>query len=169
MLWNLFYWINVIRLETFSICNISGHVMFLILQFLAVVYDTFSGFEKKKLRKLFFHKREGCRLAFKLLTTKKVCQSRSWNEPRHDKTNIMGLRPTWIQTRLRMRIGAVWSGSMLFAYNSLTSRETDREQHGFWSDCGDAQADLDPCWSQTHYVGFVMTWLKCSPFFFQTN
>jgi hypothetical protein len=23
----------------------------------------------------------------------------------------------------------------------------------------DAQAGLDPCWSQTHYVGFVMTWL----------
>jgi hypothetical protein len=21
----------------------------------------------------------------------------------------------------------------------------------------DAQAGLDPCWSQTHYVGFVMT------------
>jgi hypothetical protein len=23
----------------------------------------------------------------------------------------------------------------------------------------DAQAGLDPCWSQTHYVGFVMTLL----------
>jgi hypothetical protein len=23
----------------------------------------------------------------------------------------------------------------------------------------DAQAGLDPCWSLTHYVGFVMTWL----------
>jgi hypothetical protein len=36
------------------------------------------------------------------------------NEPRHDKTNIMGLRPERIQTSLRIR--AVWSGSMLFAY-----------------------------------------------------
>jgi hypothetical protein len=35
-------------------------------------------------------------------------------EPCHDKTNIMGLRPAWIQTSLR--IHAVWSGSMLFAY-----------------------------------------------------
>jgi hypothetical protein len=26
--------------------------------------------------------------------------------------------------------------------------------------CGDAQAGLDPCWLQTHYVGFVVTWLK---------
>jgi hypothetical protein len=25
------------------------------------------------------------------------------NEPRHDKTNIMGLRPAWIQTSLRIR------------------------------------------------------------------
>jgi hypothetical protein len=31
------------------------------------------------------------------------------------------------------------------------------EQHGSWSDCADAQAGLDPCWSQTHYAGFVMT------------
>jgi hypothetical protein len=29
--------------------------------------------------------------------------------------------------------------------------------HGSWSDCVDAQAGLDPCWSQTHYVGFVVT------------
>jgi hypothetical protein len=35
-------------------------------------------------------------------------------EPRHDKTNVMRLRPAWIQTSLRIR--AVLSGSMLFAY-----------------------------------------------------
>jgi hypothetical protein len=34
------------------------------------------------------------------------------------------------------------------------------EQHGSWSECADAQADLDPCWSQTYYVGFVVTRLK---------
>jgi hypothetical protein len=28
------------------------------------------------------------------------------------------------------------------------------------------QAGLDPCWSQTHYVGFVMTWLNYKPFTF---
>jgi hypothetical protein len=39
-------------------------------------------------------------------------------EPRYDKTNIMGLRPTWIQTSLRVR--AVWSGSMLSAINFST-------------------------------------------------
>jgi hypothetical protein len=42
----------------------------------------------------------------------------------------------------------------------MTSQETDSKQHGSWSDCADAQAGLDPCWSQTHYVGFVMTQLK---------
>jgi hypothetical protein len=41
--------------------------------------------------------------------------------------------------------------------NPITSRETDSEQHVSWSDCADAQAGLDPCWSQTHYVGFVVT------------
>jgi hypothetical protein len=34
------------------------------------------------------------------------------------------------------------------------------EQHGSWSDCADAQAGLDPCWSKTHYVGFVVKRLK---------
>jgi hypothetical protein len=38
--------------------------------------------------------------------------------------------------------------------NSITSRETDSEQHGSWSDFADAQAGMDPCWSQTHYIGF---------------
>jgi hypothetical protein len=41
--------------------------------------------------------------------------------------------------------------------NSFTSRETDGEQHGSWSDCTDAQAGLDPGWS----LGFVMTRLNC--------
>jgi hypothetical protein len=44
--------------------------------------------------------------------------------------------------------------------NILTSKETDSEQNGSWSDCADAQAGLDPCWSRTHYDGFVVTRLK---------
>jgi hypothetical protein len=39
-------------------------------------------------------------------------------ELRNDKTNIMGLRPAWIQTSLRIR--AVWSGSMLFPISFST-------------------------------------------------
>ena len=57
---------ELIQLKVFHV-----HV-FPLLQLLAVVYDTFSGLEKKKLRKLFFHKRQGCQLAFRLLVTKKV-------------------------------------------------------------------------------------------------
>jgi hypothetical protein len=38
----------------------------------------------------------------------------------------------------------------------VTSSETDCEHHGSWSDYADAQAGLDRCWSQSHYVGFVM-------------
>jgi hypothetical protein len=80
-------------------------------------------------------------------------------EPRHDKTNILGLRPAWIQTSLH--IHAVWSGSMLFAISFSTCYGLVSEQHESWSDCLDAQAGLDPCWSQIHYVGFVMTQLIC--------
>jgi hypothetical protein len=39
-------------------------------------------------------------------------------EPRHVTTNVMRLRPAWIQTSLRIR--AVWSGSMLFAISFST-------------------------------------------------
>jgi hypothetical protein len=39
-------------------------------------------------------------------------------ELRHDKTNIMGLWPAWIQTSLRIR--PVWSVSMLFAISFFT-------------------------------------------------
>jgi hypothetical protein len=41
-----------------------------------------------------------------------------WNDPRHDKTNIVRLPPAWIQTSLR--IHAFWSGSMLFAISFST-------------------------------------------------
>ncbi|XP_045191227.2 uncharacterized protein LOC123548063 [Mercenaria mercenaria] len=37
-------------------------------------------------------------------------------EPRHEKISIVRLRPAWIQTSLRIR--AVWSGSMLFAFKA---------------------------------------------------
>jgi hypothetical protein len=40
---------------------------------------------------------------------------------------------------------------------SLLEIEMVSEQHGSWSDCTDAQSGLDPCWSQTHFVGFVVT------------
>jgi hypothetical protein len=45
-------------------------------------------------------------LISKNLKTKEKKQCKTSNlifEPRHDKTNIMGLRPAWIQTSLRIR------------------------------------------------------------------
>lgn len=39
-------------------------------QMLAVVYDTFTGIEKDKFRKLLLHKRQACILAFRLLVSK---------------------------------------------------------------------------------------------------
>ena len=35
-------------------------------------------------------------------------------------------------------------------------------QRRLWSDWADAQADLSLCWTYSHFVGFVMSWLKCA-------
>ena len=34
-------------------------------------------------------------------------------------------------------------------------------QRRFWSDWADAQGDLSLHWAHIHFVGFVMSWLKC--------
>jgi hypothetical protein len=39
--------------------------------------------------------------------------------PRHNKTNIMGLRPAWIQTSLRIRVGFVVTRLNLLCYCNL--------------------------------------------------
>ncbi|KAH9525524.1 Two pore calcium channel protein 1 [Bulinus truncatus] len=53
----------------FFIIYLSLELYFLMNLLLAVVYDTFSNLEKTKIRALFFHKREGCMHAFRLLVT----------------------------------------------------------------------------------------------------
>lgn len=53
----------------FFIIYLSLELYFLMNLLLAVVYDTFSNLEKTKVRSLFFHKREGCMHAFRLLVT----------------------------------------------------------------------------------------------------
>ncbi|XP_059149690.1 two pore channel protein 1-like [Physella acuta] len=53
----------------FFIIYLSLELYFLMNLLLAVVYDTFSNLEKIKVRSLFFHKREGCMHAFRLLVT----------------------------------------------------------------------------------------------------
>jgi hypothetical protein len=59
--------------------------------------------------------------------------------------------------QLSIRAVSVWSGSMLFAISLSTCNRLISKQHVSWSDCAAAQAGLDPCWSQTHFVGFVVT------------
>ncbi|KAK3084889.1 hypothetical protein FSP39_020847 [Pinctada imbricata] len=59
--WNAAFFIVYLALELYFLMNLL----------LAVVYDTFSNLEKRKVKTLFFHKRVGCQHAFKLLVTKK--------------------------------------------------------------------------------------------------
>jgi hypothetical protein len=49
-------------------------------------------------------------------------------ELRHDKTNIMRLRPAWIQTSLRIHASDQYPCCSLT--NPITSREIDSKQHG---------------------------------------
>jgi hypothetical protein len=80
-------------------------------------------------------------------------------EPRHHKTNIVRLRPAWIWTSLDLDQPEAKSDQdpCCSLSVSLLVKVLLSEQHGSWSDYADAQAGLDPCLSQTHYVGFVVT------------
>jgi hypothetical protein len=51
---------------------------------------------------------------------------------------------------------SLWFSSCNMIGNLLVIRLVS-EQLRSWSDCADAQAGLDPCWSETHFVGFVVT------------
>jgi hypothetical protein len=65
-------------------------------------------------------------------------------EPRHDKTNIMGLRPAWIQTSLLIhsliRIHAVRLPTLLqvekLTANSMDPDQTARMHRLVWSHAG---------------------------------
>ena len=82
------------------------------------------------------------------------------NEPRHDKTNKMTARPA--KTRISLGIRPVSSESLLCAQwvakdpSFLHAGSEDPDQ-----DWVDAQADLSLRWAHTHFVGFVMSWLRC--------
>jgi hypothetical protein len=71
-----------------------------------------------------------------------------------------------------------WAASWQNQHSAFASAQSDQDpccslsvyllvielisgQHGSWSDYADSQAGLDPCWSQTHYVGFDVTRFKC--------
>lgn len=58
--WNAIFFISYISISLYVLMNLM----------LAVVYETFTGIERDKFRKLLLHKRKACKLAFKLLVSK---------------------------------------------------------------------------------------------------
>ena len=58
--WNAIFYISYISICLYVLMNLM----------LAVVYETFTGIEKDKFRKLLLHKRRACKLAFRLLVGK---------------------------------------------------------------------------------------------------
>ena len=73
------------------------------------------------------------------------------NEPRHDKTNKMAVRPA--KTRISLGIRPLWSESSLSAWWKLGSLATHWAQ-------AKTLIRLGGCWALTHFVGFVMSCLK---------
>ena len=65
-------------------------------------------------------------------------------EPRHDKSNKMGVRAVWSVFAVRMMKAWVLSYPL-------------SAQRRLWSDWADAQADLSLRWAHRHFVGFVMS------------
>ena len=82
------------------------------------------------------------------------------NKPRHDKTNKMSVCP--LKTQISLGIRPVWSESLLCAQWVAKDRRFLHADSEDWSDWADAQADLSLHWTHTHFVGFVMSWLKLS-------
>ena len=80
------------------------------------------------------------------------CLSSSFiNEPPHDKTNKMTVRPA--KTQISLGIRPVPSESSLSAWRKLGSL-ANHWAHS--EDSADAQADLSLRWAHNHFVGFVM-------------
>ena len=100
------------------------------------------------------------------------------NETRHEKTNKVSVRPA--KTLIRLGGSESWLsiwrnlGSLLIVMPRLIrvlvvhmkkpwvlSYPLSR-QWRLWSDWANAQADQSLCLMHTHFVGFVMSQLKCS-------
>ena len=60
-----------------------------------------------------------------------------------------------------MSVRPVWSESLLSVWRKLGPLSIHWMHNEDWSDWADAQADLSLRWAHTHFVGFVMLWLKC--------
>ena len=95
------------------------------------------------------------------------------DEPRHDKTNNMTVRPA--KTQISLGIRPVWSESSLSAWRNLGSlanywaHSEDSDQTGrmprlIWV-FADALADLSLRWAHSHCVGFVVSWFRSTLFY----
>ena len=76
------------------------------------------------------------------------------NEPRHDKTNKVRVRPA--KTQISLGIRPVWSESSLSAWRKLGSLATQWAHSEDWSDWADAQADLTSLGA--HAILLVLSW-----------
>ena len=83
----------------------------------------------------------------------------SSNEPRHNKTNKMSVRPA--KTQISLGIRPVWSESSQCAQWLAENPRFLHADSEDWSDWADAQADLSLRWTPSHFVGFVMSRLIC--------
>ena len=85
-----------------------------------------------------------------------VCPNidKSTNEPRHDKTNKVTLRPA--KTQISLGIRPVWSES------SLCAQWVDEDPHVLHADSEDSDQPGHPSlrWAHMPFVGFVMRRLK---------
>ena len=70
----------------------------------------------------------------------------------------MNVRPA--KTQIRLGIRPVWSESSLCAQLVAKDPSFLHADSKDWSDWADAQAYLSLRWVHTHFVGFVMSWLK---------
>ena len=82
------------------------------------------------------------------------------NEPPHDKTNKMTVRPAKIQISLGIR--PVWSEYSLSAWRNLGSLASHWAHSEDWSVRADAQADPSHRWAHSHFVAFVVWQLMWS-------
>ena len=74
------------------------------------------------------------------------------NEPQHDKTNIMTCAASEDSDQPGNR--PVWSESSVSAWRKHGSLATHWAHSKDWSDCTDAQADLNFCWAHKSFCRF---------------
>ena len=74
------------------------------------------------------------------------------NDPRHDKTNKMAIRPA--KTQISLGIRPVWSVFTARSMGSYGPNVSSCGQRRPWSDWADAYADLSLRWTHSHFVGF---------------